>query len=96
MRQGKEVKKDRVIGKTFDAATRKAIVKYPASCKTMVDDETENDVASVPVLTIDPLTEKTGIVDLVTGSVVHETTGAPVASLGSSVSPASLATGSLA
>ena len=58
----------------------------------MVDDDTENDAASAPVIAIDAVTGKTVLVDPVTGSVVDETTGAPVASLGSSVSPSSLAT----
>ena len=90
------MKKDPVVRKTFDAATGKAIVTDPASCKTMVDDATANDVASETVITVDPVSGKTMIVDQVTGSVVDETTGAPVASLGSSVSPSSLATERLA
>ena len=62
----------------------------------MVDDDAENDAASAPAIIIDAVTGKTVIVDPVPGSVVDEITGAPVASLGSSVSPASLAAGSLA
>ena len=62
----------------------------------MVDDDAENDAASAPAIIIDAVTGKTVIVDPVPGSVVDEITGAPVASLGSSVGPASLAAGSLA
>ena len=90
------MKKDPVIRKTFDSATGKAIVTASASCKTMVDDATANDVASAPVITVDPVSGKTIGVDPVTGSVVDETTGTSVASLGSSVSPSSLATERLA
>ena len=96
LRQGKGAKKYPVVGKTFDAATGKAIVTDPASGKTMVDDDTENDAATAPAITIDAVTGKNIIVDPVPGSVVDENTGAPVASLGSSVGPASLAAGSLA
>ena len=96
LRQGKEAKKDPVVGKTFDAATGKAIATDPTSGKTMVDDDAENDAASAPAIIIDAVTGKTVIVDPVPGSVVDEITGAPVASLGSSVGPASLAAGSLA
>ena len=90
------MKKNPVVGKTFDAATGKAIATDPAWSKTMVDDDTENDVGSAPDITIDAVTGNTVIVDPATGSAVDETTKAPVASLGSSVSPASLAAGSLA
>ena len=62
----------------------------------MVDDDTENDAASAPTITIDAVTGKNIIVDPVPGSVVNEITGAPPASLGSSVGPAFLAVGSLA
>ena len=90
------MKKDPVIRKTFDSATGKAIVTASTSCKTMVDDATANDVASAPVITGNPVSGKTIGVDPVTGSVVDKITEAPVASLGCSVSPASLAAGSLA
>ena len=90
------MKKDPVIRKTFDSTTGKAIVTDPASSKTMVDDDTENDEMSAPVITVNPVSGKTIGVDPVTGSVVDETTGTPVASLGSSVSPSSLATERLA
>ena len=96
LRQGNEAKKGPVVGKTFDAATGKAIATDPTSGKTMVDDDAENDAASAPAIIIDAVTGKTVIVDPATGSAVDETTGAPVASLGSSVSLTSLAAGSLA
>ena len=96
LRQGKEMKKDPVVGKTFDAATGKAIATDPTTGRTLVDDDTENDVGSVPVIIIDQVTGTTIIVDPVKGSVVDETTGAPNASLGSLASPASLTTGSIA
>ena len=89
------MEKDPVFEKTLDATTGKAIATDPASSKTMVDDDTQNDVASAPAISIDPVTGKTVIVDPVTGSVVDEITVAPVASLDSSVSPTSLAAGSL-
>ena len=90
------MEKDPVFEKTFDAATGKAIETDPASSKTMVDDDTQNDVASAPAISINQVIGKTVIVDPVLGSVLDEITGAPVASLSSSVSPASLAARSLA
>ena len=85
------MKKDPVIRKTFDSTTGKAIVTDPASSKTMVYDDTQNDVASAPAISIDPVTGKTIIVDPASGSAVDETTGAPVAALCSLVSSTSLA-----